>query len=89
MTQPLRKCPENFAESEIDDEIVLMCLTSGDFFSIKDSALAIWNLIDGELDRTALLGRLARDYGVSEDAIRGDVDEFLAAATAAGFVAAD
>ena len=58
MTQSLRKCPENFAETEIDDEIVLMCLTNGDFFSIKDSALAIWNLIDGQRDRSALLDRL-------------------------------
>lgn len=89
MTTPLRKNPDAYAETEIDDEVVLMDLSSGDFFSIKDTGLAIWNLIDGGLDRAGLLSRLAQDYGAPEAEIAADVDEFLAAVIAAGFVAAD
>lgn len=88
MSQTLRKCPENFAETEIDDEVVLMDMTNGDFFSIKDTGLAIWNLIDGSRGRDALLASLAETYSVPPDEIAPDVDDFLAQVQAAGFVAA-
>ena len=88
MTQTLRKCPENFAETEIDDEVVLMDLMSGDFFSIKETGLAIWNLIDGTRDRAQLLATLAGSYALAPNEIAPDVDEFLAQVQAAGFVAA-
>ena len=88
MTQTLRKCPENFAETEIDDEVVLMDLMSGDFFSIKETGLAIWNLIDGTRDRAQLLATLAGSYALAPNEIARDVDDFLAQVQAAGFVAA-
>ncbi len=88
MSQTLRKCPENFAETEIDDEVVLMDLMSGDFFSIKETGLAIWNLIDGTRDRAQLLATLAGSYALAPNEIARDVDDFLAQVQAAGFVAA-
>ncbi len=88
MTQTLRKCPDAFAETEIDDEIVLMDLSCGDFFSIKDSALEIWNLLDQGLDRAGLLARLEQTYGISQAELAGDVDTFLDQVMAAGFVTA-
>lgn len=89
MTTILHKRPENFAETEIDAEVVLMDMASGDFFSITDTGLAIWTLIDGTRGRAALLVELAGRYGLPETAIAADVDAFLSQVTAAGFVAAD
>ncbi|WP_088310376.1 HPr-rel-A system PqqD family peptide chaperone [Novosphingobium sp. B 225] len=88
MTQTLRKCPDAFAETEIDDEVVLMDLSSGDFFSIKDSGLEIWNLLDQGLDRASLLAQLEQAYGVPRAELAGDVDAFLDQVMAAGFVTA-
>ncbi len=88
MSQTLRKCPENFAETAIDDEVVLMDMTNGDFFSIKDTGLAIWNLIDGSRGRDDVLATLADSYSVAADEIAADVDDFLTQVQAAGFVAA-
>lgn len=59
MSQPLTKDPAAFAETRIDDEIVIMNLASGDFFSLTDSAAAIWDLLDGSRDRAAVLAALA------------------------------
>ena len=89
MNQLLRKCPENFAETEIDDEVVVMDMASGDFFSIKDTGLAIWNLIDGTRGRDDLLGELAAQYDAPQADIAPDIDAFLDQVRTAGFVAGD
>ena len=78
MTQPLTKDPSAFAETRIDDEIVVMSLSSGDFFSLQGSAAAIWELIDGSRDRAAVLATLARDYDAPEAVLAAEFDAFLA-----------
>ena len=62
MTLPLTKDPTAFAETRIDDEIVVMNLASGDFFSLEDSAAAIWDLIDGTRNRAARVSPAARRH---------------------------
>ena len=76
--KPLTKAQDRFSETAIDDEIVVMSLDSGDFFSLSGTARAIWLLIDGSRDRAALLAALANQFGVAPDAIAGEVDHFLA-----------
>ena len=78
MTQPLTKDPSAFAETRIDDEIVVMSLSSGDFFSLQGSAAAIWELIDGSRDRAAVLATLVRDYDAPEAVLAAEFDAFLA-----------
>ena len=78
MTQPLTKDPSAFAETRIDDEIVVMSLSSGDFFSLQGSAAAIWELIDGTRDHAAVLADLVRDYDAPETVLAAEFDAFLA-----------
>lgn len=85
MTAPIRKLTEAFNETAIDDEIVVMSLTSGDFFSLEGTAREIWLGIDGIRDRGALLAALEQEYG--EQVVAREVDAFLDALGAAGFVA--
>ena len=87
MTLPLRKCPERLAETEIDDEVVLMELDSGTFLSLTGSALAIWRLIDGRRDRAAIAACLAEDYDADPAVLRADLDAFIDQACAAGHLA--
>jgi hypothetical protein len=58
----LAKDPTRYVETAIDEEIVVMLLESGDFFSLRDSARTIWDLIDGGRDREAILSELASGY---------------------------
>ena len=78
MTQPLTKDPGAFAETRIDNEIVVMSLSSGDFFSLQGSAAAIWELIDGSRDRAAVLTALVHDYAAPETVLAAELDAFLA-----------
>lgn len=86
MTGILVKREDTFAETRIDDEVVLMDLANGDFFSITGSALEIWELVDGQRDRAAILAELAANYAVSPAELADDVDAFLSLLVDAGYV---
>ena len=86
MTAPIRKLPDAYMETAIDEEVVVMSLASGDFFTLEDTARAIWLLIDGTRDHASIVAALEADYGPQVDP--DEVRAFLAELDAAGFVAA-
>ena len=87
MTMTITKRPDQFSQSAIDDEIVVMALDSGTFYSLTGTGRTIWELLDRHAQRSALLAELARDYGREETAIAAELDEFVAALEQAGLVA--
>ncbi len=86
MTTPLSKAADRFSETAIDDEIVVMSLENGDFFSLTGTARSIWLLIDGTRDRAALGRDVAAQFGCSEQDIAGDLDAFLDQLNGAGLL---
>jgi pyrroloquinoline quinone biosynthesis protein D len=76
-----------YSETEIDDETVVMNLNSGEFFSLTDTARAIWKLIDGRRDRAAVVAALAATFGVKPEEVAADLDPFLQSLAAAGLIA--
>jgi len=84
----IAKRTEAFSETEIDDEVVLMKLDSGEFFSITGTGRAIWAMIDGRRDRAAVVAALAAQFDAPEAEIAADVDEFLDQLTGEGLLAA-
>ena len=89
MSQPLTKDPSAFAETRIDDEIVVMNLASGDFFSLEDSAAAIWDLLDGTRDRAAVLAALSAQYDAPNADLARDLDSFLGELRSGGLIAGE
>ena len=89
MSQPLTKNPAAFAETRIDDEIVIMNLASGDFFSLEGSAAAIWNLLDGSRDRAAVLAALSSEYAAEPTGLARDLDSFLDELRADGLISGE
>lgn len=86
MSRPISKLRDNFMEAPIDDEIVVMDLAKGTFFSLTGTSLAIWAALDEEPARDALLERLAGEFGVASDSIASDVDAFLGQLREAGLI---
>lgn len=86
MSNAPSKATDRFAETVIDDEIVVMNIADGSFFSLTGTARAIWQLIDGSRDRSALLTALAQDYPADEAAMAADLDAFLLQLEAAGLI---
>lgn len=78
---------DRFTEASIDDEIVIMRLDSGEFFSLSGTAASIWRLIDGNRDRPALVAAAAREFAADESEVATDVDEFLLSLRETGLLA--
>jgi hypothetical protein len=81
------KLSERFTEAAIDDELVIMRVDTGEFFSLTGTAATTWRLIDGNRGRDALLAALADEYSTDEAAIAADVDDFLAQLKETGLLA--
>lgn len=86
MNTTLAKAADGFSETMIDDEVVVMNLESGDFFSLTGTAAAIWALIDGTRDRAELIADLAAQFACDAADITADVEGFLAELAAAGLL---
>ena len=80
------KAKNTFAETRIDGEIVLMNIDTGNFFALKATGLAIWDLIADANDRTSIVQSLAATYSVAPDQCEKEVDAFLFEIEKAGFV---
>lgn len=76
-----------FTETDIDDEIVVMRLDNGEFFSLSGTAAAAWRLIDGTRDRAALIAALATAFDGDQATVAADVDDFLARLSENGLLA--
>jgi hypothetical protein len=85
----LTKQRDRFAETDVDDEIVLMRLDNGEFFSMAGTAAATWRLIDGKRDRAGLVAALFETFGGDTAAMAADVDAFLDALREMGLIAVD
>lgn len=83
----ITKLTGNFVETDIDEEIVIMRLDNGEFFSLSDSGATIWRMIDGKRDRNALIAALINDYQADPHQIADQVDEFLLLLKDAGLLA--
>ena len=86
MTAPISKRTAAFSETAIDDEVVVMDLDRGDFFSLTGTAVSIWHKIDGTRSRSALIAELAQEYGRPVGEVTMDVDAFLAQLKSAGLI---
>lgn len=89
MNRMIRKIPDSFIETRIDDELVLVQVDRGTFHSLKSSGLAIWDLIDGTRDRPAIVAALAREFDVAPEQCDAEVLRFLDQLHKAGLVVLD
>jgi hypothetical protein len=69
----------------IDDELVMIHAETGKFFSIKNTALEIWNLLDTESELDAIRDELQRRFDVDPEACRVEVGAFADQLVEAGF----
>lgn len=79
-----RKLSANFAETDVDDETLLIDLEGGLLFSLKGTGQAVWRAIDGAASSVDIARMLAGSYRGEADQIAADIrrllEEFAAAA---------
>ena len=83
----LRKRADRFSESTIEDEVVVMRLDNGDFYSLTGSSRVVWESIDGTRDLQQIVALSAERYDLSAEDIASDVAHFVGSLLEAGLVA--
>ena len=61
----------------VDDEVIVIDLATGAYYSLAGSAAHIWALIAAGVAGTELADRVARDYGIGVGPILDGVEGFL------------
>lgn len=81
----MRRCilPDRCPETGRDDELI--DIDSGRFFALKDVALRIWTLLDGESDLDSIASVLSAEYEVAPQHARQSVGNFADSLVDAGF----
>ena len=70
----------------IDDDLVMMDIAKGSYFSLNSVATRIWQLLETPLTFEALCGLLVAEYDIGPDQCRADVDEYLSRMQGLGLV---
>lgn len=85
MGRRVRRSTEHI-ETEVDGEIVLMQFSSGDFFSMDDTACAVWHQIEDGRTVREIIDHLAEVFDGEASAISADTVTFLRDLEANGLI---
>ena len=89
LTSRVRRTADAFVDAVLDDDLVLMEVATGQFYSLKETGLAAWRLIDDGgawVTVGALIAALTAEFAVDEETCLRDVAALLEDLSAAGFV---
>lgn len=65
------------ASTQIDNQIVLMCLQSGKYYTLDGSAMRIWELLKEPSAAEDIYETLLSEYTVDAETCRNDTSLFL------------
>ena len=83
---PIRKLETVYTETELDGERILLNVETGTFFALRETGLAIWQLIDGQRGISAIVEAMTASYEVPEKQCRSAVERFLRDLARAGII---
>lgn len=72
--------------AEIDNEVVLMSIEQGSYYSLDTIGTDIWKRLDGQITVSDLCSALIEEYEADPDTIRRDVLALLQQLAAEGLI---
>lgn len=84
----IRKVPDSFQSTEMDGELIMIGVDSGQFFALKGIGLEIWNALDSEPELGRICSTLEGQYDVGPEECSKSVKDFADQLIAAGFAEA-
>ncbi len=69
---------DNHVETMVDDEIVLMHIDNGKFFSLSNTGRKAWELLEEHSSLGALVAAIRAEYDVPEETCRSELVAMLA-----------
>ena len=71
------KTTENIAWRNVNDEIVILNLKSGEYFTLNDIAQCIWKAITDEKSVEEIKVNIIDEYDVSYERADRDIEDFI------------
>ncbi|MCK4798306.1 MAG: PqqD family protein [Spirochaetes bacterium] len=71
------KTTENIAWRNVNDEIVVLNLKSGEYFTLNDVGQVIWTAIADEKNVEEIKMKIIDEYDVSKEKATGDIIQFI------------
>ena len=71
---------------QLDDEIVLLDISSGRYFGLPDVGARAWQCLTESGDSEQVVAILLGEYQVDEPTLRADLDELFGSLQAAGLI---
>jgi len=71
------KKTDNFVESDIEGQAVMMSIESGKYFGMDEIGTEIWKLIDKNYNYGEMINYLLEGYDIDETTCEGDSAEFI------------
>lgn len=56
---------------------ILLDLKTGDYFELDETALAIWNMLDGKTSVAGVVSKLVKTYSAPRETVEKDVTRFI------------
>ena len=86
---PLRAASANVHSKVFDDEVVILEMKSGTYFSLRDSGVDAWKLIEENASAAMIAEALAERYDAPSSEIATALDSLLGELAESGLVVAD
>ncbi|MDY6793198.1 MAG: PqqD family protein [Thermodesulfobacteriota bacterium] len=71
------KTTENIAWRNVNDEIVILNLKSGEYFTLNDVAQCIWKAITDEKSVEEIKVKIIDEYDVSHEKADREIEDFI------------
>ena len=71
------KRAEDIPWNVVDDEVVLLNLDSGHYYSLNESGRRIWELLDGENTIPDIIGVICEEFNVDQEKAVKDINELI------------
>jgi hypothetical protein len=76
----------DIAATQLDDETAVLNTKTGKYFSLNNVGSRFWNLIQTHGDLSEVFGILSKEFNVSENQLREDIDALVQQLVTAGLV---
>lgn len=80
---------ETVVTTDLDGEVIMMNVETGNYFHLDDIATDVWNLLDRPQTIDAVVSGLREIYDVSQEDCRRDVGKLVAELCEAGVLKVD
>lgn len=78
--------PQRVLSQDVGDELVLLDIEKGGYYGLNEVGSRIWALLQQGHPMGKIFSMLLKDYDVSEEQLRSDVQQFLLQLQAEGLI---